>query len=185
MLDKTKIIGIIGPSGVGKSTIVKILIENTGLPLIKTVTDRPRRKLEEPFEHEFISPQEFDEREKRGEFLVVVNPFELPYRYAFPDILNEDKVMVLMFRAEFLGLLKKYFKHYIIYQIEADKEHAEKAISKRGPKEELGSRLSQFEREVEQGRAIAKRVFEHDMSSPEAVAERIKQAIDEDLVAAF
>jgi guanylate kinase len=61
-----------GPSGSGKTTIVERLIERSPVRLVKSVsaTTRPPRKNEkEGKNYYFLSPDEFAERRRRGEFL--------------------------------------------------------------------------------------------------------------------
>lgn len=51
---------IVGPSGVGKTTIVNELSIRYDLSVLKSYTDRPPRAQNEPG-HTFISPEEFDQ----------------------------------------------------------------------------------------------------------------------------
>lgn len=63
---------ISGPSGSGKTTIVERLLETSPVKLVKSVsaTTRPPRKNEvHGGDYYFLTPQEFDDRRRRGEFL--------------------------------------------------------------------------------------------------------------------
>jgi guanylate kinase len=62
---------ITGPSGVGKGTLIKGLLERVpGLELSVSATTRPPRPGEVHGRHyHFLSPEEFEERVRRGEFV--------------------------------------------------------------------------------------------------------------------
>ena len=76
--DQGKLIIISGPSGVGKSTIVRQLIEQCDLPLELSVsaTTRPRRTEDQPgVNYHFMTDEEFQRRASNGEFLEYVEVF--------------------------------------------------------------------------------------------------------------
>ncbi len=59
-----------GPSGVGKSTVVRKLAERTGLRRVMTATTRPRRPQEaDGRDYRFLTRPEFEAAIARGEFL--------------------------------------------------------------------------------------------------------------------
>ena len=66
-----KLIVISGPSGAGKTSICNALLErDPGAVWSVSVTTRPRRGQEtKGSSYEYISPEEFDARRERGEFL--------------------------------------------------------------------------------------------------------------------
>lgn len=154
-----RVLAIIGPSGCGKTTILKQLFKEGLVYVTPTYTERPKREGEETLEHEFVTPEEFDRLEKSGFFIEVIQAFGLKYRYAVPYLkTDENKVPLLMLRAQFLPLLFKHYPENVIYQIEAPIVLARKWLKKRGDKE-LGTRLEQFQKEIEAGRKHADRVF--------------------------
>jgi guanylate kinase len=137
-----KVLGIIGPSGAGKSTIITTLSKKLPLTIIPTWTDRPRRLNEQELEHKFVDSRTFSELANKGYFAEVVQPFSLPYRYGIVSpntAVPKGTIPVLMFRAEFMQLFQKYYKNFIIYQIEADFSSTNERIRLRG-KTEIGSR---------------------------------------------
>jgi guanylate kinase len=66
------IVIISGPSGVGKSTVVRQLIETCELPLqlsVSATTRRPRPGEVDGRDYHFITMEDFQERRQRGDFL--------------------------------------------------------------------------------------------------------------------
>src|SRR5690606_6505313 len=64
------LLSISGPSGVGKTTICKRLVERLDAFLSVSATTRPRRDNEvDGRDYHFISREEFERRIQRGEFL--------------------------------------------------------------------------------------------------------------------
>lgn len=158
-LNDAKVFIIIGPSAVGKSTIVRHILKSTDkLRLIPTWTDRPKRKEEDEIEHIFVSNLDFTKKISEGYFLEIAQPFNLPYRYGMPKIkYSKNRTPLLMLRAEFVPLLKKYFSNTIIYQIEAPKDFAKNNLSLRD--EQIGNRLTDFKKEIKLGRNYANKIF--------------------------
>jgi guanylate kinase len=67
-----KLLVVSGPSGVGKGTLLKRVFEESGLPLVMSVsaTTRPSRPGEVNSVHYwFLSPEEFETKRRAGEFL--------------------------------------------------------------------------------------------------------------------
>jgi guanylate kinase len=79
-----RLVIISGPSGVGKSTIVRELLRDPGLPLVLSVsaTTRPPRIGEvDGVQYHFLTDSEFQERRKNGEFLECMEVFGRGYWY--------------------------------------------------------------------------------------------------------
>ncbi len=67
-----------GVSGSGKNTIINhLLAEKENRFLIQSVTTRPRRESDNAYE--FITEQEFDRREKRGDFFETIQAHTCRY----------------------------------------------------------------------------------------------------------
>jgi guanylate kinase len=67
-----RVVILSGPSGVGKSTLRRRLIEHCPVPLVRSVsaTTRPPRPGEiDGVDYHFLSPEEFARRREKGEFL--------------------------------------------------------------------------------------------------------------------
>lgn len=79
-----RLIILSGPSGVGKTTVLKQLFATCQLPLVESVsaTTRPQRPGEtEGKSYFFISDEEFQERRAKGEFLEFVEVFGRGFWY--------------------------------------------------------------------------------------------------------
>ena len=177
------ILVIIGPSGAGKTTVIKRLFDDGLIVLTPSWTTRPPRpgEAELGIEHYFTSEEEFDEKLAHNFFLETVSMFGLPYRYGLPKVKSAKlpKVSLVMLRASLINLFDKHYSNYIIYQIEDNLSNVEKRLFDRKEKgEALGTRLDDYHKEVELGRKLANRVFVN--TSIDNLYEKIKKAISLD-----
>jgi guanylate kinase len=79
-----KLIVVSGPSGAGKTTVLRRVFEQSPLPLRASVsaTTRPPRPGErDGIEYHFLAPEEFAQRVDRGEFLECFEVFGHGYWY--------------------------------------------------------------------------------------------------------
>lgn len=161
-----KLLVIIGPSGTGKSSLVIELAKQNIIELTPTWTDRPTRPSEQDIEHTFVSSKELEHKTKTGFFVHEPQPmFGLAYRYGLPFIAMppKDKIPAIMMRASVLGLVKHYYPNAIVYHIEAPKRRVELQLSERQKQGVLlGTRLADYETEINEGRKHAHRVFNND-----------------------
>jgi len=81
-LAETPVVVVTGPSGAGKGTLERVILERMPeLALAVSATTRPRRAAEQDGrEYWFISNDEFDQRVARGDFLEWV-PYVSGHRY--------------------------------------------------------------------------------------------------------
>ena len=73
-----KLIVISGPSGVGKSTVVRQLLEQCELPLelsVSATTREPRAGEQDGVQYHFLPKTEFQQRRENGEFLECMEVF--------------------------------------------------------------------------------------------------------------
>lgn len=172
-----------GPSAVGKSTIAEQLVKRGVVEITPTWTDRPKRPGEPELEHTFVSSERFDELVSQGFFAhPPLQLFDLPYRYAMPFITEPQpgRIPLLMARAEATPLLNAIYPNRIIYQIEAPRALvAERLAQREQSGDQLGSRLTNYENEMINGREHATRVFINDRSIDDIVSEII-EAVDTD-----
>lgn len=176
MKNSTNVLGIIGPSAAGKSTIVMKLTDLSPIWVAPVTTTRPKRPNEEEFEHIFVNDSEFNEQADRGDFLEVVEPFGLPHRYGFPKLTHQhnshDVITVIMLRVYFLDKLFTHFPEAKVYQIETSLQNAKRYITQRSD-EELGTRITNFEQEKTLGITKADRTYTHDFKNTDEVATTI------------
>jgi len=67
-----KLVIVSGPSGVGKSTILRRVFEEAPVPLVASVsatTRSPRPGEVDGVDYHFLSPEAFEARRRRGEFI--------------------------------------------------------------------------------------------------------------------
>ena len=67
-----KLIVISGPSGAGKTTVVRTLVKQCGLPIrlsVSATTRGPRPEERNNVDYHFLSPAEFELRRRAGDFL--------------------------------------------------------------------------------------------------------------------
>ncbi len=73
---KGKFVIVSGPSGVGKSTICRAVVERTGASLSLSMTTRPKSAVEiDGKDYRFVSRDEFERRIEKDEFLEYADVF--------------------------------------------------------------------------------------------------------------
>lgn len=82
-----KLIVISGPSGVGKSTICRQLVERTGAWLSVSATTRPQGEGEiDGKDYIFLTKEQFADRVKKGDFLEYAEVFGNSYGTPWPEV---------------------------------------------------------------------------------------------------
>ena len=79
-----KLVVVSGPSGAGKTTVLKRLFQSARGPLVSSVsaTTRPPRPGEvDGVDYHFLTPEEFERRRARGEFLECFEVFQSGHWY--------------------------------------------------------------------------------------------------------
>jgi guanylate kinase len=181
----SRILVVIGPSGVGKSTVFAPLRREGVVRLVPTWTTRRPRHYEDPSDadHVFVDDREFAARERDGFFLETVQLFGLEARYGLPrEALEDDgrSIRMLMLRAMLLKKLPDYFPAHLVYQVEAPRARVEAHLRARLEHDgDIGSRLASFDEESQSGRRLAHRVIDNS-DDPERATARLRECLRED-----
>jgi guanylate kinase len=175
---------IIGPSGSGKSTLIRQLNKRQIVQVVPTWTTRPPRPDEkiEAIEHKFVTESEFQAAKAKGTFLSTLQMFDLPYWYGAPKIPRPTRkhVPAIILRASLIDTFSQYYSNYIIYEIEDTLPRIKKRLLKRGLHgEAMGSRLSDYHKEIALGRTLAQRTFINS-DDTKILLTQLDQAITED-----
>ena len=97
--NNSRLIVISGPSGVGKGTICKQIVEKTGAWLSVSATTRPIGEGElDGREYIFLTREKFDARLKNGEFLEHAEVFGNLYGTPWPEVkqaLDQNRIVLL------------------------------------------------------------------------------------------
>lgn len=162
---------IIGPSGSGKSRLVRMLEEQNLVRLTPSYTTRPARN-DTNIDHVYIDESKFRALNQQGFFIETVSMFGQPYHYGLPKIEWYDaRVPVVVLRAQLLGLVDKHYSNAIIYHIESSFDISQQRMAQRGQtQEDINTRMNYHALECEQGRKFAHRVIINDGSIDEAYA---------------
>ncbi len=170
----TPFLVVIGPSGAGKSSLVRELDRRGLVTVTPTWTTRPRRtdEAQDTTEHRFVTAQEFEDLEKAGFFLEVVELFEPSHRYGLPPVsappqgqipqgqIPQGQIPTVMLRAGLVPLIAKHYSSPVIYQVEDEYERVRERLEQReGGGEDSASRLEGMAIEIELGRKHAFRAF--------------------------
>lgn len=153
------------------------------VPTWTTRIPRPS-EAENSIEHIFVSEQEFQEAQLAGLLLETRQMFGLPYWYGLPKIEKSDSghIPLIVLRSSLIELFSRHYSNYIIYQVADTKERVKERLEARKQHgEDIGSRLDNFQKEVELGNKIAKRTFLNN-SMPDKLANQLAQAIRTDLL---
>jgi guanylate kinase len=171
------VLAVIGPSGSGKSSVVRELHRRGLVQVRPTWTTRPRRAEEAhgSVEHRFVSDTRFDLLERAGFFLDTVAMFGLPYRYGMPGpaTFGAAATEVVMLRAPLVERFGRFGVDFTVVQIEDTPQRTRARLVRRNlDGAELQARLADNERELALGRAIADVVLVND-DSIAALADRV------------
>lgn len=171
-----KLIVFSAPSGSGKTTIVRHLLEQTDLPLafsISATTRAPRGAEKEGVDYYFLSPEAFKSKIEKGEFL----EYEEVYPGLFYGTLasevkrlwNENKAV--LFDIDVMGgiSIKKSFpdETLTVFVQPPSIETLEERLRSRNTdtEETLQIRLSKAQQELDQAQAFDEIVINDDLST--------------------
>ena len=166
---------VIGPSGSGKSSVVRLLARRGVLRIHPTWTTRPRRDDERcgSPEHRFVSDTAFDGLEAAGAFLDTVTMFGLPYRYGLPPVerSTDGAIDTVLLRAALVPRFAAVVPDLFVVQIEAGPDRLRGRLEARGGgPTDLAARLRHDATELAAGRDLADRVLVNDGSVEDLAA---------------
>lgn len=176
-----KLVVVSGPAGVGKTTVLRRLFQCAPVPLVASVsaTTRPPRPGEVGgVDYHFLSPEEFAERRRRGEFLEAFEVFGLGYWYGtllreVTTGLEAGKWVLLEIDVQgALTVVGRYPDAITIFLRPASMEELERRL--RGRKTETEERIQRRLAEARKELALAHR-YRHQVLSDEV--ERAVQEI--------
>jgi len=159
---------LIGPSGAGKSTIARDLVSTYGFTLVRTVTTRPPRDLDDDM-HEFVDEEEFARRRTHDEFIGLLDAFGA--HYGLPHFTDIEKPLLLL-RAPAIEQFLVGFPDTLVVEIEAPVDILVERLKLRGDIDRANPEL--LEREMAYGRVLAGLTLTS-IDSPALLAEKINQ----------
>jgi guanylate kinase len=176
-----RLIAVIGPSGSGKSSLVRELDRRGLVRVHPTWTTRPRRADETrgSLEHRFVTDDVFDALDGDGFFLATGSLFALPWRYGLPHIVpaGDGRLDLVMLRAPVVERVRGVLPLGLVIQVVDDAARVSERLRARasGP-HDVAARLSDNELEVARGRQVADVTLLNDGTIAE-LAERAWDAV--------
>src|SRR5688572_30822610 len=177
----SRLIVISGPSGAGKSTVVDAVMAASPLPMVLSVsatTRKPRKGEVEGEDYYFLTPEQFAERQARGDFLECKEYAGNWYGTLQSQVaagLAEGKWVLLEIDVEgTMAVLQKHPEALTIFVHSGSIEELERRLRARGTESEeaLARRLATAKRELAQKDRYRYQVINLDV--PTAVNEVIE-----------
>ena len=152
-----KIFVISGPSGVGKGTIVEVLLKNSALNFYwaKSYTTRPPRESDQSENHYiFIDEEKFHELEKNGEIIesnFFCGSWYGSSKFEIDRALQNGKNILKEVEVNGGMNYKKLYPDTVLIFIKADLTEIKNRLIKRGQnnEEEIETRLATAQRELQ------------------------------------
>lgn len=175
---------ISGPSGVGKGTLVKLLIEeDSSLALsVSCTTRRPRKGETEGVSYFFISKEEFLRRQEEGDFLEWDEHFRNLYGTPKSFVLQQLKEKSVILEIDFKGALQVQdalkgsgVKPVLIMITPPSEEELIARLARRGSEseEEIATRLDRVKCELSQKDNYDYIVVNDDLAEAKAALQKI------------
>ncbi len=167
---KGKVVIISGPSGVGKGTLVKKLLNEPSFPLVLSVsatTRSPRPGEVNGREYWFMSRDEFLEKRAKGEFLESFEVYEGGALYGtlretVESQTNQGKWVLLEIDVKgALSVMKELPDALSIFILPPSLDALKERLLNRGTEndEDLAIRLEQAEKEISYSKCYKERIF--------------------------
>ena len=157
-VSKGKLIVISGPSGAGKTSVMRLVFERCRVPLGRSVsaTTRPPRPGEiDGFDYHFLTDEEFQQRREKGEFVECFEVFGHKYWYGtlWSEVttgLNAGKWVVLEIDVHGALAVMEQFADAISIFVRPGSRELERRLRGRGTETEdaIRRRLAQADAEL-------------------------------------
>lgn len=175
-----RLVVVSGPAGVGKTTVLKRLFGCAPVPLVASVsaTTRPPRPGEiDGVDYHFLSPEQFAELRRRGEFLEAFEVFGLGYWYGTllrevsPGLAAGKWVLLEIDVQGAMAVVQRYPDAITIFIRPASMKELERRL--RGRKTETEERIQRRLEEAQKELALAHR-YRH-----QVVNDEVERAVQE------
>ncbi|WP_093096599.1 phosphonate metabolism protein/1,5-bisphosphokinase (PRPP-forming) PhnN [Shimia aestuarii] len=166
------VIGVVGPSGVGKDTVMHALATaHPDIRLARRVITRPEEAGGEDFDA--LSEAGFDLRVAEGGFALWWEAHGLRYGIPQEEVAGEDTILVNLSRTV-LGAARARFEHFAVLSLVAAPETLAARLAARGreSREEVAARLARAEFVRPKGADVI------EISNDGALEDTVAQALD-------
>jgi guanylate kinase len=169
-----RLVVVSGPSGAGKTTVLQRVFARCPVPLTRSIsaTTRPPRPGEtDAVDYHFLSPEEFEARRKRGEFLEAFEVFGRGYWYGtlWSEVtsgLNAGKWVVLNIDVKGARAVMDRFPAAVtIFVRPSSRDELRRRLEGRGTETEeaIQQRLQQADTELSQAHRYRHQVVNDDL----------------------
>lgn len=109
---KGQLFVVSAPSGTGKSTLIHMLTSEFSriVASVTYTTRKPREYEVDGVNYHFVTPEAFEEKKQRGEFLETVELYDVQYGSSLEDVknrMNEGKLVILVIDTQGMLTLKQ------------------------------------------------------------------------------
>jgi guanylate kinase len=158
-VSRGRLVVVSGPSGAGKTSVMRRVYQVCGVPLVRSVsaTTRPPRGNEsDGVDYHFVTAEDFELRRQRGEFLECFEVFGYSHWYGtlrseVTSGLNRGKWVVLEIDVQgALAVMREYADAITIFLRPSSPQELERRLRGRGTETEqsVRRRLAQAEHEL-------------------------------------
>jgi guanylate kinase len=169
----TDLLVLIGPSGVGKSSVARALHRAGAVTIRPTWTTRPPRpgELQRSLDHCFVDDIEFGRLVAHGYFQAIGSHPGQRYQYGLPHRdPDADRLELVVLRASHVRCVSG--EHTVVYQLDAPAAIAAARLRRRGDRaDDIALRLAAHDAELDFGASLADRTFRTERALPVVVAE--------------
>ncbi len=183
-MPQPELLVLIGPSGVGKTSVVRALHRHGVVTVVPTWTTRPPRRGEHlrSIDHRFVDDIEFGRLAADGFFRAIGSHPGERYQYGLPEIDPRTRPLnAVVLRASHVRCVAG--PNTLVYQLCAPARLAEARLRRRGDRiADIDLRMAAHEAELDFGVILARRTFRTDRPLP-GVVDDIVAALAEDCCA--